>query len=705
MKLLIKSSNFIIFGIALVLFFIIQPNQKISLELSSMLTGEDKKFYKLSEQLSFVKTFLVAVEGFNKEDLAKLQKIKKELDSHDEISINNQLNNKELQDFKSKYKLYLNGLTVPSSSDIDAKNKLQDIYTQMLSSPFYFNLDKNDPLDIVKNENSVSSLKLKNGNLTIGEYGYLSVFTISSNIDEKSRIKIYNDIHNILDKYEDIKYFSTIFYYVENSDKIQSDVKIIIMSSMVLLGMLYLVILKNPYLFLQIATTLATSVIVGQIVATSFFPLVSIIALVFGTAVTSVSIDYMFHHYLHNYYNEKLGFNKSVFYGFLTTISAFVLMSFINFPLIQQISIFTISSLIVAYVHFTFIYPHLGIKHKEPYSKENLKSPISIPSKYILSFSFVVIVLSIFYAQTDLDIKNLDYQNKKLIEVEKFFKTNLNQNKQAEILITGDTIDELIENSKEIKKFDEHSIVPLSSLLSKLQYDKRNIEFNKFDFDILKSNLNQTALSIGFKNGYFKDSYNLNKIIQKYPIYTIEMIQSLGFDIVYDENKYIAFAMVSPAKIDEILNFSYVRNAQVKLLFENSIQKVHNELLVFGGLTILLIIVILATVTKRKFLQAFTYIVFPVSLILLYSWFVPLNIMHMFMAFVILAIGIDYGIYMNEANLSHNTTLAIIFSLISTFAGFGVLVISDINSLFAIGMTAVIGVLGILFLLLLQRRV
>jgi predicted exporter len=158
-------------------------------------------------------------------------------------------------------------------------------------------------------------------------------------------------------------------------------------------------------------------------------------------------------------------------------------------------------------------------------------------------------------------------------------------------------------------------------------------------------------------------------------------------------------------KIHEILKFDFVKNAEAKLLFKNSIKKIHNDLTLFGGLTRLLIIAILAMVTKKNFLQAFTYILFPVSLILCYSWFVPLNILHMFMTFVVLAIGIDYGIYMNESTLSHNTTLAIIFSLVSTFAGFGVLVVSEINSLYSIGATAVIGILGILFLLLFQKRV
>ena len=669
-----------------------------------MLTGADKKYYQLSEKLSFVKTFLVAVEGFSKEDLKKLQKIKKELLLNSEITINNQLNNKNFQEYKKTYKLYLNKLKYKNSNDIDTQKELKNIYNKMISSPFYFNLDKNDPLNIISNETPNKNVQIKNGNLIIGDYGYLAVFSIESKIDEKSRIKIYKDIHKILDKYTNIKFFSPIFFYVENSKKIQSDVFLIVMTSMVLLGILYVLILKNIYLFLNIAISLATSVIVGQLIVTSIYDSVSVIALVFSTAITSVSIDYMFHHYLHNHYNKKLGFNKSVFYGFLTTITAFILMSFINFPLIGQISIFSIASLSVAYIHFAFIYPYLGIKHVEPYSRENYKSPFEIKGYKILLFSLIVIILSMFYSRVDFNIKNLDYQNKPLIETENFFKKNLNQNKMASILITGNSCDDLIENARIIKLFDSKALSPLSMLLSPSEYIKKQEEIKAFNFKKLKEDLNKFDKSSGFKDNYFKDSYDSNQLFKSYPKYTMKMIKDLGFDIVLDDGKYISFAMVDPDKINDILKFDFVRDAQTKVLFENSIKKVHNEFMLFGGLTMLFIISILAIVTKRRFLQAFTYILFPVSLILCYSWFVPLNILHMFMTFVVLAIGIDYGIYMNEAKLSHNTTLAIIFSLVSTFAGFGVLAISEINSLYSIGMTAIIGIVGILFLLLFQKR-
>ena len=703
MKRLIKLSNFLIFGIAFVLFLIIQPQQKFSLELASMLTGEDKKFYKLSEKFSYVKTFLVATKGLSKDDLSKLIKIKNELLKNKDIKQNNKINNQFFKDYKNKYQFYLNDLNYRNANEINTKEKLQNIYNKLISSPFYFSVNKQDPLGII-NKSKNTKIKTKNGHLVLDDYGYLEVFTIESDIDEKSRIKIYNEIHKILNKYEDIKYFSSIFFYVENSQVIQGDIQKIIASSMILLGILYILILRNIYLFINVATTLATSVIAGQIIITYIYADVSIIALAFSTAITSVSIDYMFHHYLHNHYNKRRRFNKSVFYGFLTTISAFTIISFIDFPLIRQISIFTIVSLTVAYIHFAFIYPHLGIKHKEPYTKENYKSPFSFSSTRIIIFSTIVIIISIFSLKFDFNIKNLDYQNEKLIQTENFFKSKLSQEKKAAILISATNINNLIENAKLIQKIDPNSTVTLSNLLSASEYIRNLYKLNKFGFEELKKDINKYSKEVGFKEGYFKDSYSSKLLYPEYVNYNLEEIRAFGIDIIKDENRYISYAMVSFDKLDEILALDFTTSAQSKVLFENSLKRVNNQLILFGSLTLILIIIILALVTRKRFLKAFTYIAFPASLIILYGLFVPLNIMHIFMTFVVMAIGIDYGIYMNEPKLSHNTTLAIIYSLISTFAGFGVLIISSINSLSSIAITAIIGILGILFLLLFQKR-
>jgi predicted RND superfamily exporter protein len=318
--------------------------------------------------------------------------------------------------------------------------------------------------------------------------------------------------------------------------------------------------------------------------------------------------------------------------------------------------------------------------------------------------SLFILLISVFYVKFDFNIKNLDYQNEKLINLEHFFKSKLNENKTSAILIKGSTIDDVISNAKVIQGMDKSANIPLASLLSKDEFIQRQEELKKVDFNELKYKITNISKTFGFTENYFNGSYTNDILFPPYPKYTLELVQELGFDLVFNGNEYFSYVMVDSEKIDEVLALDFTTSAQSKILFENSMKKVYDELLLFGSLTLILIISILLIVTKKRFLQAFTYILFPASLIVCYGIFVPLNIMHIFMGFVILAIGIDYGIYMNEKNLSYNSTLAIVYSLISTFAGFGVLIVSSINSLYSIATTAIIGILGIIFVLLFQKR-
>jgi predicted RND superfamily exporter protein len=72
--------------------------------------------------------------------------------------------------------------------------------------------------------------------------------------------------------------------------------------------------------------------------------------------------------------------------------------------------------------------------------------------------------------------------------------------------------------------------------------------------------------------------------------------------------------------------------------------------------------------------------------------------------FILLSISIDFGIYMASKNINKNSYKAVLYSLLSTFAGFGVLVFSHINALFSIGIIATLGIAAVTFLLILLKR-
>ena len=107
------------------------------------------------------------------------------------------------------------------------------------------------------------------------------------------------------------------------------------------------------------------------------------------------------------------------------------------------------------------------------------------------------------------------------------------------------------------------------------------------------------------------------------------------------------------------------------------------------------IALILRLKTRRLFWEAATYILLPVALVtlgitLIGSW----NLMHFVGLIILFAIGVDYGIYATQ-DRHRATERAILYSLGSTLAAFGILIFSKTPALNAIGTVITLGVLGI----------
>lgn len=139
-------------------------------------------------------------------------------------------------------------------------------------------------------------------------------------------------------------------------------------------------------------------------------------------------------------------------------------------------------------------------------------------------------------------------------------------------------------------------------------------------------------------------------------------------------------------------------------MFEDELIKIEKELIFYGALSIFFIISIISISYRKNILIYLSFLFFPFSMILSLTLFIELNILHIFILFIILSISIDYGIYISSYKKDKNTNKAIFYSILTTFAGFGVLIFSSINALFSIGISATIGVLSILFLLIFLKK-
>ena len=694
MNKLIKLSNILIFLSFLVLFLFINKHSHISTSLLSTIPdSKSKVLIKNFEDRKNSKILMIATKGLDKSSLEQIKKIEKKLQKIQSIQLKKEYKNRLLKKHLEQYKPFVKNLDNKKIADLNIKEKLNKLYINLTNSFIPVSIDKSDPLDLYKNKISKNNFKIKNDHLILENYGYLSYFTIDAN-DLNSYNILYDQIKKVLKEYKDVVAFSPIFYFVENSLAIKSEANNIISLALIILLTLYILILKNIKLLINTLISLATSSIIAIMLLTNIYMEVSIFVIVFGLCISTIAIDYMFHHYLHNYYSKNYAFNKEVFFGFITTIAAFLIFSFTDFILIKQLSIFAIISLFVSYLHFSFLYPRIKFEKKETFW---IKTKISLPKidqKIFFLFSLIIILISPFWVKFDLNLRNLDYQNSSLKEKENFFISRLSTQDNINIMIEAKSINELIHRSKKIKDLTSFSFIALGNLVDVKTFEqqKSRLRFLKKFNDLI----NQEATKIGFRKDYFKDAYSIDV---KKPIYTFGTIKKYGIEIFKYNDMYVTYGVIDKKSFNNIRNISYIKSLSIKEVFEKNMTTLIDELMILGLFALVTIILLITVITKKRKLQAYIFLTFPFSMFLLYAYFYQLNILHIFMMFIILSLSIDYAIYTSKS-IDLDTVKAISYSLLSTFAGFGVLIFTKINSLFSIGIIATIGILSITILLI-----
>lgn len=537
--------------------------------------------------------------------------------------------------------------------------------------------------------------------ITLGDYGYLIKVTTKVAPSQMSEAEVlYSNVHEILKDHPQSTAFAPFFYSVENSSKIKGDVKWIVALSTIILFLIYFVMLRDIKLLSHTFVALASSMLFATLVCTTTIENFGVLSLAFGTSLTAVSIDYFFHYYFHNFYANSKRFERSVFYGFMTTVAAFFVLSFIPVPMISQISTFALLSLSFAYVLFTFVFKYIDIKDikAQPEQKTDFKK---VPAIVVSITSLILLAYSVNSFTFDENIKNLDYQNSKLQTAQKLFEQT-GDKKLYPVIVQGESEEELLSRLHSLKKSQETTFSFANFVVEKEICESKIKKLNKYDFSSLNAVVNEEASRIGFKKNYFKGAYDFTKELPSCEGKNLDIFKSLNLWIY--KSKEIIYTIALVQNKTEALRESYISSINVKEIFAQVAQQMLNDIVVYSVIVLGVIFCVLLLSVRRRFFYALNYILFPLGVTL--SIVVSLhevNIMHLFSFIILIAIGIDYGIYMSNSNKQTQTVLAIKYSLLSTFAAFGVLVFSSITALSSIGIVISLGVSSIYILTKVMR--
>ena len=699
-----KYVNYIVLALLLIVVFILKDSVNISTNLLSLFTSKESvQKLSIASELGYTKELLIAVKGFDEGSRNTVDKIAESLKKVDEIKLvrSKVTPSKELQDYYKNFYVLLSEFDAKNQSRAAINEKLQKLRSEQLNSFFYTPIDKNDPLKLFNLKEQSSDFTSKGSYITLGEYGYLIHAKTDVAPSQMAEAKVlYEKIKNITALYENVIAFAGFFYTVENARKIKEDVRLIATLSIIILLVMYLVLLRNFKLLSNTVVTLSSSVLFAGLISSIVYENFNIMSLAFGASVSGVSIDYLFHYYFHNFYRSKAVVDKNVLYGYLTTTVAFIVLSFIPVPLISQISFFTALALTFAYLMFTFSYKEIALKEYEQNTSSEASTAV-IPSFVFLSISILLLTYSALTLKLDNNVRNLDYQNLELREIEEVFKKS-NEKSLTPLIVQAKTEDELIKRLHLLNDKTEDTFSLAAFVLNKERCEGRKSILNSYDFDSLNAVLNEEATEVGFRDGYFRDAYDYTKKLPTCNSVNLDIFKLLNLSISKHDDVYYTMALVKDVKESTTLEF--VSSIDVKGMFEKVAKKMYKDIVEYSSIVLLMIIAMLLISVKKKFFYALTYILFPLSLTLaLLVTLGDINIMHIFAFIILVAIGIDYGIYMSNTSKKANTMLAIKYSLISTFGAFGVLAFSSITALHSIGLVISLGA-GAIFILLKVMR-
>lgn len=698
---MMKYANYIILALLLAVAFLEKEQINISTNLLSLFASK-KSIEKLNiaSKLGYSKEMLIAVKGFDNSAKIKVYELSQELKSIDGIkSVQSTLipSDAQLDYYKNNYPL-LASFNNEAQNRQNVNKQLQYSYNALLTDIFYTTIDRNDPLKLFNLQRTRNlELSHKGEFLTLGEFGYLIRVSTDVSASQMHEAKIlYEKVDTVLKNYPGVVAFAPFFYTVENSTKIKDDIKWIVLLSSLVLIFIYYLLIKNIKLLSHTLLALFSSMLFATLVSTLVFSNFNILSLAFGMSITAVSIDYLLHYYFHNFYQENKRVDKNVLYGFLTTIVAFGIFSFIPIPIISQISFFAVLSLSFAYLLFTFVFPKLQIKeYKQNIVEQNGSKKLS--ESIFFTLSILMLGFSAYNLKLDNNIRNLDYQNTKLVKIEEFFKSSIKTNLKP-LIIKASSKNELLNNLHMLHKKLPNSFSFASFIQDAKGCEKKKKVLQNYNFTALNTLINEEASKIGYKDDYFKKSYTFTKNLPECVMPDLEIFNSYNLYVYNDKNSYYTIALVDD--IQKASVFDFVTNIDVKGMFTKQSAQMYGDLALYSTFVIITIFVLLSLSVKSRFLYALNFIIFPSSFALaILSIFYTINLMHLFSLIILIAIGIDYGIYMSNTKTQGNTVLAIRYSLLSTFAGFGVLLFSSIVALESIGIVISLGIVSIFILI------
>jgi predicted exporter len=505
-------------------------------------------------------------------------------------------------------------------------------------------------------------------------------------------------------------------YTFENGAIINEDLKKIFVVAGFLMAVLFLVFFRDKKSLL--IYVLPSVIVVFAAVITYFvFNGISGITIGFGAVLAGLSIDYSVYIYFalksvkeqDRFKTVKLMI-KPIAVSAATSISGFLLLLLSDISLFNQIAVFCASGLAAAFFIALFIMPFifntevekLGSCEAEQRQKKAAKSRF-------LAFAAIIAIAVCSFAgfknvKFNSSFESLNTVSKGFEKDKKVFE-NLTGNaysKNEFLFVFGDTKEQALENNERIALLNKETM-PLAELFpSQKQREINEAGWKKFwtadRVGAVKDEINKVSKKYNISPKIFDGFYSFLENGRTLSGFTLEQIYN---PIVERDGKYAFVNIIeNGAKI--------IEDGKIKTaVISNEILSQKIRTLLFGSfykiiaLIVLCSFIVIALLLKNVKSACLAMLPPICGLGMFFAaaalFKIEINIFGIFAMPLLIALGIDYGIFIIfQGTKSHSLlhpSKAVIIAALSTLIGFGSLMLAQHKVLFIIGFMVFTGIL------------
>lgn len=473
-----------------------------------------------------------------------------------------------------------------------------------------------------------------------------------------------------------------------------------------------------------------------------FYDSISLISLGFGGAMISITVDYGIAYFLfldrpYETFGKKAAeeVRAAGLLATLTTIGAFLSLSFSGFPILLQIGQFAAlgiaSSFLFVHTVLPIIFPVMPpAGRKGPLPMEKVANRLAISGgryKAYAAGGLAVVMLFFAWPRFHVDLSSMNSVSKETIAAEKkvtgtwgeiFNKIYLmtEGKNDSELQMNSDIISSLLD--QEVKAGSFHPVFLPSMVFPGEQRGKENFNAWKQFWDRnnpsgIQARIQKTGLEIGFSEDAFQPFFNQLSHAKYQEIRIPEKFYSLlGISKGEKNSNLILFTSLDPGSsyqaesfFDRFHQTGLVKSFDSALFSDrlgNLLSSTFLRMLGMVGFSVLFLLIPffmnwrLTVVSLLPILFAFICTLGTMNII-----GEPLGIPGLLISIVILGMGIDYSLYLVRATQryldeSHpyqgQIRMTVLLASASTMIGFGALSLSEHSLLRSIGISSLLGV-------------